>query len=371
MMHAISASCRRRTCARSRRTSRASRSPSWRARWGSQEASIVKLASNENPLGIGPRTRAAIEAAIGELARYPGRQRLRAEAGARPGATASTWPRSCSATARTTCSSWWRAPSSGRARRGLSRSTASRSIRSRPRRAARARSGAGEGLRPRPRGDGEGGRRRDLRRAGSPTRTTRPARSRAASELEAFLRARAGARAGGARRGLQRVPAARAAAPTRVRWLKRHPEPGHHAHLLQGLRPGRPARRLRARASRGRRPDEPRAPAVQRQQPGARRGGRGARRHGVRRAQLRRATCRGMRQIEEGARASASTSSRRTATSSPCGSARRREIFKRLLKRGVIVRPVAAPTAARAPARHGRHAAGERALPRRARARAA
>src|ERR1041384_7886279 len=38
---------------------------------GLKEESIVKLASNENPRGIGPRTRAAIEAAIGEIARYP------------------------------------------------------------------------------------------------------------------------------------------------------------------------------------------------------------------------------------------------------------------------------------------------------------
>jgi hypothetical protein len=38
---------------------------------GLQEANIVKLASNENPRGIGPRTRAAIEAALGEIARYP------------------------------------------------------------------------------------------------------------------------------------------------------------------------------------------------------------------------------------------------------------------------------------------------------------
>ena len=38
---------------------------------GLEEASIVKLASNENPRGIGPRTRAAIETAIGEVARYP------------------------------------------------------------------------------------------------------------------------------------------------------------------------------------------------------------------------------------------------------------------------------------------------------------
>jgi histidinol-phosphate aminotransferase len=38
---------------------------------GLQEASIVKLASNENPLGTGPRTRAAIEAALADIARYP------------------------------------------------------------------------------------------------------------------------------------------------------------------------------------------------------------------------------------------------------------------------------------------------------------
>jgi histidinol-phosphate aminotransferase len=38
---------------------------------GLNEAGIVKLASNENPRGIGPRTRAAIEAALGEIARYP------------------------------------------------------------------------------------------------------------------------------------------------------------------------------------------------------------------------------------------------------------------------------------------------------------
>jgi histidinol-phosphate aminotransferase len=38
---------------------------------GLDESSIVKLASNENPRGIGPRTRAAIDAALGEIARYP------------------------------------------------------------------------------------------------------------------------------------------------------------------------------------------------------------------------------------------------------------------------------------------------------------
>jgi histidinol-phosphate aminotransferase len=38
---------------------------------GLEEKSIVKLASNENPRGIGPRTRAAIERALTDIARYP------------------------------------------------------------------------------------------------------------------------------------------------------------------------------------------------------------------------------------------------------------------------------------------------------------
>ncbi len=38
---------------------------------GLDEGSIVKLASNENPRGIGPRTRAAIDAAMVDIARYP------------------------------------------------------------------------------------------------------------------------------------------------------------------------------------------------------------------------------------------------------------------------------------------------------------
>jgi histidinol-phosphate aminotransferase len=38
---------------------------------GLHEKDIVKLASNENPRGIGPRTRAAIERSLGDIARYP------------------------------------------------------------------------------------------------------------------------------------------------------------------------------------------------------------------------------------------------------------------------------------------------------------
>ena len=38
---------------------------------GLKEESIIKLASNENPRGFGPRTRAALERALGDIARYP------------------------------------------------------------------------------------------------------------------------------------------------------------------------------------------------------------------------------------------------------------------------------------------------------------
>src|SRR5690349_14591809 len=38
---------------------------------GLKEENIIKLASNENPLGSGPRTRAAIDAALADVARYP------------------------------------------------------------------------------------------------------------------------------------------------------------------------------------------------------------------------------------------------------------------------------------------------------------
>ena len=50
----------------------------------------------------------------------------------------------------------------------------------------------------------------------------------------------------------------------------------HPAHVLEDLRARRPAHRLRRRASGADRGDEPRAPAVQRQQPGAGRGAGGA-----------------------------------------------------------------------------------------------
>jgi histidinol-phosphate aminotransferase len=38
---------------------------------GLREAAIIKLASNENPLGVSPRARKAMEAELDGLARYP------------------------------------------------------------------------------------------------------------------------------------------------------------------------------------------------------------------------------------------------------------------------------------------------------------
>lgn len=38
---------------------------------GLEEAGIIKLASNENPLGVSPLARRAIDAAVGDLSRYP------------------------------------------------------------------------------------------------------------------------------------------------------------------------------------------------------------------------------------------------------------------------------------------------------------
>ena len=59
---------------------------------GLKEKNIIKLASNENPLGIGPRTRAAIDAALGEIARYPdgGGFELKQALSARSGVDASS-----------------------------------------------------------------------------------------------------------------------------------------------------------------------------------------------------------------------------------------------------------------------------------------
>jgi histidinol-phosphate aminotransferase len=66
-------------------TSRASRSPNWPANWASRSDSIVKLASNENPLGMSPKARRAVEAALAGVERYPDQFELIAKLAARCG----------------------------------------------------------------------------------------------------------------------------------------------------------------------------------------------------------------------------------------------------------------------------------------------
>ena len=49
---------------------------------GLEESSIVKLASNENPLGVGDKTRVAMQAALADIARYPDGSEVRIVSGA-------------------------------------------------------------------------------------------------------------------------------------------------------------------------------------------------------------------------------------------------------------------------------------------------
>jgi histidinol-phosphate aminotransferase len=50
-----------------------------------------------------------------------------------------------------------------------------------------------------------------------------------------------------------------------TQWVRKFPQPDRLAHLLESLWPGRPARRLRDRPAGGDRPDEPHPPALQRE----------------------------------------------------------------------------------------------------------
>ena len=256
------------------------------ARDGARRGGIIKLASNENPLGISPRTRAAIDAALGDLARYPDGNgfelkqalakrygvdmasivlgngsndvlELAARAFLRPGREA-VYSQHCFAVY----------PLATQARGARSIEVPAQNY--------------GHDLEAMAQAIDDETYVAWIANPNNPTGTfVAPERSRRSSQ-----RCRSACWWCSTRPTTSTCRTSCAA--TGRSWLKRHPEPGRHAHLLQGLRPGRAARRLRARASGGGRPDEPRAPAVQRQQPRARRGDRGARRHGVRGAQLRR-----------------------------------------------------------------------------------
>ena len=139
---------------------------------------------------------------------------------------------------------------------------------------------AGRGLRPRPRRDA----RRDRRRHApglhrQPEQPDRHLHRRRRSSKRSSPRCRATWSSCWTRPTTNTWR--RRTSSSRSHWVRRYPEPARLAHLLEGLRPGRPARRLRDRPAGADRPDEPHAPAVQRQFAGAGGGDRRAERQGV------------------------------------------------------------------------------------------
>ena len=142
------------TFAPSRPTWPASRSRSSRASWAST-ATIVKLASNENPRGRARSRSPRSRAAAADLTRYPDGNGFELK-DALAGRSACRRNRSCSATAATTCSSSSTQAFLRAGDQPCTRSTRSPCIRSPRRRAARGHRGAGEGPRPRPRRDAGG-----------------------------------------------------------------------------------------------------------------------------------------------------------------------------------------------------------------------
>ena len=189
-----------------------------RPRDGNPEESIVKLASNENPLGMSARARCRDRRDRRGLA-LSGRQRVRAQEG-----LVRTLRRQAqgfvigngSNDILELASQAFLAPGCRR----CIRVTPSRSIRSPPTRAAARHRGGGEELRPRPRRHGGGDRPQTrvifIANPNNPTGTFVPG-----AELEAFLAGPA-PRAGGARRGLHRIPRPEQRYDS-IAWLARFP----------------------------------------------------------------------------------------------------------------------------------------------------
>jgi histidinol-phosphate aminotransferase len=204
---------------------------------------IVKLASNENPLGMSPKARAAVEAALSGIERYPDQFDLIAAIAERHGVAQEQVvlgngsndvldlaPRVFLAPGRSAVFS-----RHAFAVYPLASMSARRRVHCR----------AGEELRPRP-GAMLAAIRPDTRWSSSPTRTTRPATSCRRPKVRAFIAKMPAPRLRGARRGLYRIPGA--GRPCRHGGLDQGlPQPAGGAHLLQDLRPGGLARRLRHR----------------------------------------------------------------------------------------------------------------------------
>ena len=222
----------------------------WRANTACPRTSIVKLASNENPRGPSPKVRAAIAAAAADITRYPDGNgfALKAALAARL--------RRCARTDRARQRLERRARAGGaglpcvratrrsiRAARLCRLSAGDAGARCDRHRGARAR------LRPRPRcharRDHAAHAHRLRRQSEQPHRHVVVLRPRSRRFLP-----RCRARSGGARRGLRRVSRAGAALDER-KLARRTPQPDRVAHLFEGLWAGGPAHRLRPDGRRG------------------------------------------------------------------------------------------------------------------------
>src|SRR5216684_4087949 len=211
---------------------------------GLAEKKIVKLASNENPLAVSPKAKAAIKKALAELARYPDGNafELKAALSRRHGV-----PQECIVV--------------GNGSNDLLEMAAGAFLA--PGRAAvySQHAFAVYPLATQARGDhagNAGGVYRQSEQSHGDIRDGRGDRE--------FSFARAPRRGGGRGRSLHRLSAAEPALRQR-RPAEEISQLYRHTHLFQGLRPGGASRRLRSYASGRRGAAEPRAPALQRQQP--------------------------------------------------------------------------------------------------------
>ncbi len=273
------------TSAGSRPTCRASRSASSRASSASTSATIVKLASNENPRGPSPAVRAAIAAATDELCRYPDGNgfELKAALAARYGVGAEQivlgngsndilelvtqaflQPGDHAVYSRHAFAVY---PLATQARGGIGIEVAALDL--------------GHDLPAMRRAITATTRIVFVANPNNPTGTWLPP-----AALEAFIASVPEDTLVVLDEAYNEYLAPEQHAPSAA-WVEQVPEPGRVADVLQGLRPRRAARRLRHHASEGRRHAEPRAAAVQRQRAGAGGGAGGARRHRVRRGEPR------------------------------------------------------------------------------------
>ena len=240
------------------------------------DGELVKLASNETPFGPHPQVLEAVEAQLRTLNRYPDPEQDRAAHAASPSAPACPPGASPSATARASSCSPRPRRCSSRAPRSSTPGRRSRCIRSWRRCRAPAPStvplnDAGEhDLDAMAREVTAATRIVIVCNPNNPTATALPP-----AAIDEFVGELPAPRGRDPRRGVRGVLVA--PGPRRVaRPARAPPQPDPAAHLLEGLRPLRPAGRLRARLgglpARGR----PRAPAVLRERARPGRRGRGA-----------------------------------------------------------------------------------------------